>query len=78
MLKQAHVDMNAPLPLAPPLLSTTNLDLYLSPVIVDSDGLDGAGAVRGGTVGAEVILVCACDPLRLEPPPTGGVVGDGT
>ena len=70
--------MNAPFPLAPPLSSTTHLDLNLSPVIVDGNGLDGAGAVRGGTLGAEVILVCTCDPLGLEPPPTGGVVGDGT
>lgn len=59
-------------------LPITDLDFDLSLVIVDSDGLDCPGAIRGGAVGAEVVLVRPRDPLRLEPSPTGGVVGDGT
>ena len=56
----------------------TDLDFDLPPVVVDGDSLDGSRAVRGGAVRAEVVLVCSCDTLRLEPPPAGGVVGDGT
>ena len=59
-------------------LPLTDLDLDLSPVIVDGDGLDCPGAIGGGAVRAEVVLVRPRDPLRLEPSPTGGVVRDGT
>ena len=54
--------------------------LYLdfASVIIDKDRLDGAGTIRCGARRLKVVLVGSSHPVRLEPPPTGGVVGDGT
>ena len=54
-----------------------NLYFDLSSIVVDGDGLDGTRAVGGGALGLEVVLVRSRHPFGLEPPPAGGVVGNG-